>query len=205
MKNRFKFTLIALLALLTIACGEQGVSADKYTTIEGVSTVQPDVVEIFSLGCGHCRSLENVLIKVEANSDIKINKTHVVFNESTLRYAYLYYAAEIQFSGHNSDFAKFTGELFALIQADFQNANPEQKRELLSKLFKQYQLIEPQSLTEEHYIKIQKLAASAEKLGAEINLSSVPAILVKGKYLLDMNKHNNSNDLIKTINYLLKL
>lgn len=205
MKNRFKFTVIALLALLTIACGEQGVSADKYTTIEGVSSAQPDVVEIFSLGCGHCRSLENVLIKVEANSDIKINKTHVVFNESTLRYAYLYYAAKIQFSVHNSDFTTFTGDLFALIQGDFQNASSEQKTELLSKLFKQYQLIEPQSLTEEHYIKIQKLAASAEKLGAEINLSGVPAILVKGKYLLDLNKHNNSDELIKTINYLRKL
>lgn len=205
MKNSFKFAFISLLALLTIACGQQEISADKYTIIEGISTAQPDVVEIFSLGCGHCRSLEKVLTQVEVNSDINIHKTHVVFNKSTLSYAYLYYAAEIQFEDHNGSFAQFTSELFDLVQDDFQTVTIEKKRDLLSQLFKQYQLIEPQNLTEAHHSKINQLANSSKQLGSEINLSGVPAILVKGRYLLNMQKHKNSDDLINTINYLSQL
>lgn len=200
----FILTLITTIFFTSACTDSKDIFIDKYTEIAPVTIPVNNVVEIFSLTCGHCKNLENVLARIEASSEIKFQKTHVVFGEDTLRFAYLFYAAETQFKGDESRHFKFMSELFELVQTEFDSLSPEDKTRKIGMLFETYGMTSPQSLNEAQYIKIKQKADLAIDLSEELKLASVPAILVKGKYLINMNGHKNADELKETINYLLE-
>ena len=207
-KTQYNFvSIFAVLVTLFFvsACNDpKATFTDKFSEIAPVTMPVNDVVEIFSLTCGHCKNLENVLARIEDTSDIEFQKTHVVFGENTLRFAYLFYAAEIQFKENKSRHFEFMGELFELVQTDFNSIPAEEKTKKIGVLFESFGMQSPQSLNESQYVKIKEKAEFAIDLSGELKLGSVPAILIKGKYLIDMNGHKNAEELKATINYLLK-
>ena len=198
------FTFIITLFFISGCEDTSTISSDKYTTISPVTVQVDDVVEIFSLSCGHCKNLENVLQRIKDTTTIEFQKTHVVFSEDTLRFAYLFYAAETQFKGNDTQHFEFMGKLFELIQTDFDKLSSEDKTRKIGVLFQAYNMQSPQTLNEAQYMAIQKQTNLAQDLSEELNVSSVPAILVKGKYLINMNGHKNAEELAETINFLLK-
>ncbi len=111
------------LALVVAACSESDtapVEGKQYRTLDtNLSTLRlPQVTEVFSLGCGHCRNIEPMLPELESLTDSKLGKVHVMFNESAQIAGMLFYSAVMQ-SENNIVPADMQDELFALVQ------NPE--------------------------------------------------------------------------------
>ncbi|MGF1760744.1 thiol:disulfide interchange protein DsbA/DsbL [Photobacterium sagamiensis] len=192
-----------LIALFTITgCSDANVpqEGDKYTIIPTPMTDTADVIEIFSLGCGHCRNMEAMLPELQSMAKVDIEKVHVTFNEGAQLAAYIFYTAAIQTSDKPSE--QLVKDLFAYVQDSDENLSPEEKRASLEKIFKQYDLLSPYELSEEQHKTVYQQLSAAETLVANAEVASVPAFLVKGKYLIQTDAHESLEDIANTIRYL---
>ncbi|WP_299021863.1 thioredoxin domain-containing protein [uncultured Photobacterium sp.] len=198
----FKSIIPLFIALLAIT-GCNDISApqegEKYTIVnETVNTA--DVVEIFSLGCGHCRSMETMLPEIKKMAGVDIDKVHVTFNQSAQVAAYIFYTAAIQTDGKPD--GALMEEMFAYVQDRSDNVTEEQRKAQLTKIFKSRDLSSPFDLTEEDQKQVYKKMNEAEKLVSNAQIASVPAFLVKGKYLVQTSAHESIEDMAETIRYL---
>ncbi len=204
MKSIFKPVFLLFVAVFTLAgCSDNNPTEGKeYTIIPTPMADAPAVVEIFSLSCDHCRSMESMIPAIEAMTKIDTAKIHVTFNESAQRSAYIYYTAAIQSNGKPSE--EMMQDLFAYVQDGPSDLTPEQTKEALITLFKKYQLKSPIDLDEAQHEAVYQQMVTAETFVNNTQLASVPAFLVKGKYLINSSAHETLEDLAATIVYLNK-
>ena len=137
---------------------------------------------------------------MEAQANVKIAKVHVTFNESAQRAAYIYYAAATQNNGKPS--AAMMQDLFAYIQDGGEGATAEQKKTEIQTLFSKYQQLSPIDLSQAQYDAIYQQMLAAETFVEKSNVASVPAFVVKGKYLVNSAAHKTVEDMAATISYL---
>src|SRR5690606_14139282 len=101
MYKRFVSLLMAAAAIFTlVACSDtsQPKEGAQYqtlpTSLEAFDL--PAVTEVFSLTCGHCLTMEEVIPQLEEQTKQKFGKLHVTFNESAQISAFIFYTAVMQ-------------------------------------------------------------------------------------------------------------
>lgn len=202
----FKSIIPVFIALLALAgCNDASTpkEGDKYSVVATATENTANVVEIFSLACGHCRSMETMLPEIKKMAGVEIDKVHVTFNQSAQVAAYIFYAAAIQ--SNDTPDAELMEALFAYVQDKGDNVTEEQRKQQLNDIFKAHNLTSPFELTKEQHEKVYEQLSKAEVLVNNAQITSVPAFLVKGKYLVNTSAHESLEDMSNTIRYLVNL
>lgn len=164
------------------------------------STQFAPVTEVFSLTCGHCRNMEDVLPELQKAVGQDIKKMHITFNQSAYVAAILYYAAEMQ-SGGTPDH-QFMLDLFAAMQMP-QGTTSEQQKTAMIAVFEKRGLVSPINYTEQQMAELTKKVDAIMLLSEQTKIQSVPTFIVKGKYQVISSGHEGTEDMAKTIKYLL--
>lgn len=202
---KLKFVALPVMALaLLIGCEKNPhKTTDKYTQLEvplNVPNLAP-VTEVFSLSCGHCRSMVDELPKIEEIIDTKIQKEHITFNESAMFAALIYYTAAIQQNGNAS--IELTKNLFEFVQ-DGQKETVEENKAAISSIFEKIQLTSPYDLNEKQKEALFAALERADLITEQSQITSVPTFIVNGKYVINTSAHESAEELSETIKHLLK-
>ena len=102
--TQFFAALIAVVALAGCSESSEPQLGAQYEALP-VALTEYDlapVTEIFSLNCGHCRTMESAIPEIESLTNQKIGKVHVTFNESAQISAMIFYTAVMQLEGEVS-------------------------------------------------------------------------------------------------------
>lgn len=206
MKKIIPIIATALFSLLLLSgCSESTVPEEgkQFQQLPvNLSTYRiPQVTEVFSLTCGHCRQMETILPELESLTDQKIGKIHVTFNEGAQIGAMIYYTAEMQL-GSAPDHAMME-ELFAAVQMG-EGSTISQRKDAIDSAFHTRDLISPYDIGEEEQKQLFRAMKVAEDITVSAEINSVPTFIVNGKYLIITTGHENTQDIANTINYLTK-
>ncbi|BBM66987.1 hypothetical protein VA249_36330 [Vibrio alfacsensis] len=158
------------------------------------------LTEAFSLNCGHCRSMEEFVPKIESLTDQKVEKLHVTFNESAQVSAIIFYTAVMQLDG-TPDKA-FMADLFAAVQMGA-DATEEERLAAVNNAFSSRNLKSPYQLEKDQQAKLFDYLDKAEQITTKGQINSVPAFIVNGKYQVITGGHETVEAMADTINYLL--
>ncbi len=205
-KNIFKgFALIAAVAALS-ACdsGNSQPQQGKQYELLPVSLQEyqlEPVTEAFSLTCGHCRSMEEFIPKIESLTNQNVGKMHVTFNESAQVSAIIFYTAVMQLDA-TPDKA-FMADLFAAIQMGAE-ATAEERQAAVEKAFESRNLISPYQLDDIQQRQLFEYINKAEAITTRGQINSVPMFIINGKYQVITSGHESVESMADTINYLLK-
>ncbi|MGL5109585.1 MAG: thiol:disulfide interchange protein DsbA/DsbL [Vibrio ordalii] len=160
----------------------------------------PVVTEVFSLTCGHCRSMEKVIPDLEKITGETFGKLHVTFNEGAQIGAMIYYSAVMQL-GTIPDHVMME-QLFSAVQMDGEVTLNERK-EAIDLAFSQRGLISPYSLDDEQQKLLFQEIQRAYDISTKGQINAVPTFIVKGKYLVITSGHQDTVSIANTISYLL--
>ncbi|MGR5067643.1 MULTISPECIES: thiol:disulfide interchange protein DsbA/DsbL [Vibrio] len=205
-KTIFKaFALVAATVALS-ACddGNSQPQQGKQFEVLPVSLAEYNLAplsEVFSLNCGHCRSMEDFVPQIESLTDQKVEKLHVTFNETAQISAIIYYTAVMQLDG-TPDKA-FMADLFAAVQMSA-DATADERQAAVEKAFESRNLISPYQLDKTQQDKLFEYIVKAEEITTNGQVNSVPAFIVNGKYQVITGGHETVEAMAETINYLLK-
>ncbi|MGF1687461.1 thiol:disulfide interchange protein DsbA/DsbL [Photobacterium japonica] len=203
MNKRIKFLAPAAFLLAILAgCSDNNVPKEgtQYTVVPTPTENVDSVVEVFSLGCGHCRNMETMLPEIKKMADVDVQQMHVTFNKSAELAAYIYYTAAIQTNGKPSPELKEA--LFGFVQDKKADATEEENQAALNAIFAKYGLVSPYALDDAQREKVFKMLTDSRLLETNAQITSVPSFLVQGKYLVNNAEHESLEDLANTIQYL---
>ncbi|MCG9595610.1 thiol:disulfide interchange protein DsbA/DsbL [Vibrio sp. Isolate25] len=197
-------TLFAIVFVTLLAgCSDRDVPQEgkQFQTLStDLSTYRlPQVTEVFSLNCGHCKKMESVLPQLEELTQQNIGKVHVTFNDSAKISAMIYYTAEMQL-GQKPDHSMMN-ELFQAAQMG-NNATMAEKKQAIIQAFQSRGLVSPYELKEENQNQLFKAMQLAENLTEKGQINSVPTFIINGKYMVLTSGHKDVQDIANTINYL---
>ncbi|MCG9677107.1 thiol:disulfide interchange protein DsbA/DsbL [Vibrio sp. Isolate24] len=197
-------TLFAIVFVTLLAgCSDRDVPQEgkQFQTLPtDLSTYRlPQVTEVFSLNCGHCKKMESVLPQLEELTQQNIGKVHVTFNDSAKISAMIYYTAEMQL-GQKPDHSMMN-ELFQAAQMG-NNATMAEKKQAIIQAFHSRGLVSPYELKEENQNQLFKAMQLAENLTEKGQINSVPTFIINGKYMVLTSGHKDVQDIANTINYL---
>ncbi|PSW21521.1 peptide permease [Photobacterium sanctipauli] len=200
-----RFIALFALSFALIGCGDNSIPQEgvKYKVVPTATPNAANVVEVFSLGCGHCRNMEMMLPDIKQLADVEIDQVHVTFNESAQIAAYIYYTAAIQMDGKPS--AEMKEAMFAYVQDSPQDMTDEERQAKLGEIFGEFGLVSPFEINDEQKQAVYEQLQAANELVVNAVVNSVPAFLVQGKYLVENSAHESLEDLANTIQYLSKL
>lgn len=193
-----------MMTFLLVACSEAPVPVEgkQYKLLPETlnSTQFAPITEVFSLTCGHCRSMEDILPTLEKAVGQNINKMHITFNQSAYVSAMFYYAAEDQIGGIPDH--QFMQDLFAMMQMPEGSTQEQQKAQMIS-VFESRGLISPVNYNDQQMTVLSQKVDAIMQLSEQTGIQSVPTFIVKGKYQVLGSGHDKSEQLSDTINYLL--
>ncbi|ELP5727733.1 thiol:disulfide interchange protein DsbA/DsbL [Vibrio vulnificus] len=205
MLNRIKQISLLLFTVFAVAA-----CSDNNQPTEGVQfkalpkplsgAMLPEVTEVFSLTCGHCRTMESVIPQLEQQTGKKFGKLHVTFNESAQISAFIFYTAVMQLNDV-PDHA-FMEELFAAVQMGPEVSGLE-KQQALEAAFEKRNLVSPYQLEKDQQDQMFVLFQQADNISQIAQINSVPTFIVNGKYQVITSGHQNAEDIGKTIQFLL--
>lgn len=158
------------------------------------------VSEIFSLTCGHCRSMEQIVPELETMTGQSFGRVHVTFNQSAQIGAMIYYSAVMQL-GDKPDHQMMEA-LFAAVQMGDGSSLTDQKN-AIEKVFRDRALLSPYQLDEAQQQEVFNLMKTADEIAQKGQIDSVPTFVVKGKYRVLTAGHEDAEGVGKTIAYLL--
>ena len=161
----------------------------------------PQVTEVFSLNCGHCKKMESVLPQLEELTKQNIGKIHVTFNESAQVGAMIYYTAEMQLGKKPEP--SMMDELFTAAQMG-DGATMAEKKQAIDDAFHSRGLISPYELKEDQQKQLFRAMQVAEDITEKGQINSVPTFIVNGKYMVLTSGHKDVEDIAKTIHYVTK-
>ncbi len=203
MKKLFSLFAISLAALL-VGCSDNNVPQEGQQFQQlpaNLSTYRlPQVTEVFSLNCGHCRKMEEVIPQLEELTNQSIGKVHVTFNESAQVGAMIYYTAEMQLGG-KPDHDMMT-ELFAAVQLG-DGSTLTEKKEAIDQVFHSRDLVSPYELDEAQQTQLFKAMHLADEITQKGEINGVPTFIVNGKYMVITSGHQDEQGIANTINYLI--
>lgn len=199
------FTLLTILtATVLVGCSDSNTPQEgkQYQQLPvNLATFRlPQVTEVFSLNCGHCRKMEAVLPQLEELTQQSIGKIHVTFNESAQIAAMIYYTAEMQL-GKKPDH-EFMNTLFAATQMG-DGATLADKKQAIDDAFQSRGLISPYELNEQQQEQLFEAMNLAQDITEKGQINSVPTFVVNGKYMVLTAGHQDIEGIANTINYLI--
>ncbi|KHA59280.1 thiol-disulfide isomerase and thioredoxin [Vibrio variabilis] len=199
------FTLLTILtATVLVGCSDSNTPQEgkQYQQLPvNLATFRlPQVTEVFSLNCGHCRKMEAVLPQLEELTQQSIGKIHVTFNESAQIAAMIYYTAEMQL-GKKPDH-EFMNALFAATQMG-DGATLADKKQAIDDAFQSRGLISPYELNEQQQEQLFEAMNLAQDITEKGQINSVPTFVINGKYMVLTAGHQDIEGIANTINYLI--
>ncbi|MCG3737116.1 thiol:disulfide interchange protein DsbA/DsbL [Vibrio cincinnatiensis] len=159
------------------------------------------VTEVFSLTCGHCRTMEPLIPELEKITGEHFGKLHVTFNQGAQISAMLYYSAVMQLEAVPD--SAMMEALFATIQAP-EGMTPEARKTAIDQIFHQRQLVSPYDFDELQQAQLMEMITLASEISQKSQINAVPTFIVKGKYQVLTGGHKDANSIADTIAYLLK-
>ena len=196
--------LSALLLFFVSACTPDNTPIAGKNYLQLPETLNSEqlspITEVFSLACGHCKKLEPLLPFLEESTGQDIKKMHIIFNKSARMASMLYYAAEIQ-TGNKPD-ATFMTDLFNAVQMP-QSSTDQQRKIAINKAFETRNLVSPFNYNEQQTEVLLKRVDEVALLSEQTKINSVPTFIINGKYQVILSGHDSTEDLVKTIKYLL--
>ncbi len=168
---------------------KEGVDYRIVSNINTENLSAPSIIEYFWLSCGHCQKLEMPLQDFKAqNPDVGFTRKHAVLGERWVMDARLYYALEETNNMQHFD------EFFGLYMQGM-------TEESLNQFFVK------NNIDKEAFLKV---AGSSEAILAKMKeslqemsdnkMTSVPALVINGKYLI---MKSNNGDYFKLVKHLL--
>ncbi|MGF1684432.1 thioredoxin domain-containing protein [Photobacterium minamisatsumaniensis] len=192
------FAVMILLARHSYASSvQEGVHYNTLPTPIHTGSDSSRIVKYFSLSCPPCKQMSKFLPPLEDSTGTRVDKKHVVFNTSTRQAAYLYYSAKEQTSSPVN--LSFMAELFDAVQTENTDA------ERLTTLYKSYGLQAPGKLNNTQMQSVSNQIEQIESIMKVSSISAIPAFVVDGKYLINLEGHGGLQGLVNTMNYLLTL
>ncbi|MDN3681185.1 thiol:disulfide interchange protein DsbA/DsbL [Vibrio tapetis subsp. quintayensis] len=204
-KNKFSILVALVSSFFLIACSEndqqpqKGQQYSQLPTTLTQSSITP-VTEVFSLTCGHCRTMESMVPQIEDGIKQPISKVHVTFNESAQIGALIYYAAQMQLD--NTPDHAMMDELFEAVQSR-DHVDTAAKQKAIEEIFNSRGLVSPYQFDEIQQKALFEELSVAESITTQGQFNSVPTFIINGKYQLITSGHKDVNDIVNTINYLL--
>lgn len=202
--NKFAITFFALLTMLLAGCSQSDspVEGKQYKALPvNLATYRlPQLVEVFSLSCGHCRKMEEALPTIEQLTNQSIGKIHVTFNEGAQISAMIYYAAEMQL-GKKPD-SEMMAELFSAVQMGPESTG-EQKKVAIDAAFQDRGLTSPYDFTEVQQQQLFSAIQLADEITSKAQINGVPTFIVNSKYEIITSGHQSVEEIANTINYLI--
>ncbi|MCL9776282.1 thioredoxin domain-containing protein [Vibrio methylphosphonaticus] len=202
-KSLSKIVTVLSLAVLITACGESNtpVEGKQYKVLPNDLSQHnlPQVTEVFSLGCGHCRNLEPLLPELEKLTDSKLGKIHVMFNESAQIAAMIFYSAVMQSQDQRVP-EDMKLELFSLVQNS--ELDGQQKQVELNRIFESRTMVTPYDFDEAQQKELFEYIELANSVSTEAQINAVPTFIVNGKYEVVLAGHEDIKEISETINYL---
>lgn len=201
-----KLASVLLVAALSVISGcsdnSQPQEGEQYQQLPvNLATFRlPQVTEVFSLNCGHCRQMEDELANIEKLTGQSIGKVHVTFNKSAQIGAMIYYAAEMQL-GKKPDH-KMMSEMFAATQMG-DGASLSEKKAALDSIFQSRNLISPYDFDDQQQKQLFAAMQVADDITTKGEINSVPTFIVNGKYQVIVSGHQDVDGIANTINFLL--
>ncbi|WP_282176187.1 thiol:disulfide interchange protein DsbA/DsbL [Vibrio nereis] len=205
MKKILSLILVAFMTILA-GCSEnstpkEGEQYQKLAT--NLSTYRlPPVTEVFSLNCGHCRKMEEVIPQLESLTNQSIGKVHVTFNQSAQVAAMIYYTAEMQLGGQPDH--DMMNELFSAVQMG-DGATITEKQQAIESVFHSRNLKSPYELEEAQQEQLFRAMQIADEITTKGQINGVPTFIVNGKYMVMTSGHQDAEGIADTINYLTNL
>lgn len=204
-----KKTFFAIIAILfTLTASTKNYNDDFYYTVDNPIFVDSaDIIEFFSFYCHHCYQFDNIYnstIRKKLPKDIKIVKYHVNFlggkiGEILTKSWSVATVLDIQ--------DKVKLPIFRYIQ----NQKYKDITNDLKKIFYKYANISPSKYDNTYNnILAKSFFIKQIKTAEQVKINSVPTILVKGKYILKIEKLDNSSlnnfikEYVELIEFLMK-
>mgnify|MGYP001308195806 FL=1 len=202
-KKLIKTTTLLLSLLFIAACSDsdtpqQGKHYNPIANDLSAFDLAP-ITEVFSLTCGHCKNMEQYIPEIEKLTNQSVGKVHVTFNQSATISAMIYYTAEMQLNQKPDP--KMLEELFAAVQQ--RDVSKALQQANIEKVYTSRGLVSPYSLNKTQSDELLKRVSVAELISEQAQIESVPSFIIKGKYILNTDEHDDIQQLANTINHLL--
>jgi len=202
MKIIFKIGLISLLGLFAGSAFSQNFD-DNYTTLSAPVALAQNkdkdvVIEFFSYGCPHCYDFNSMLNEWEkSHPKVEVRKSPVIFGRSGWEVlAKAYYIAQV----YNKEY-ELSSKIFIAIHQKQENLYTEDN---LRSFFEKNGISNTEFDNVYNSAGMDKVLQNDKKLYLAAHISGVPALLVNGKYLVDPTKAKGLNNMLLTVDYLLK-
>ncbi|MEG3221335.1 thioredoxin domain-containing protein [Vibrio gigantis] len=191
LQNLFIFLASLILSATAYASPSEG---KQYTLLEKPYSTEYQVDKFFSLTCMPCWQMTELLKDKESAGELKLHRTHVIFNDSTLQAASIYYTVLAQKPDLSHE---LLSALFSLVQTK----NPLQETDI-DAFFKDHNLVKQEDMPQEQQQQWAKFMEDAVSKTEQASISSIPSFIVNGRYMVKLRGHRSMEELIKTIQYL---
>ena len=197
--SNFAITLSVLLFLVGPLHAEQFEEGVDYETLPGEVKVQADgrveVIEFFWFGCPSCYRFEPHLVAWQIPETIDFKNVPAVLTNNWLFHAHVYYAMEL------------LGLKKELMQKFYDELHIERTRISSAEQFEQWassqEGIDVSKLTQNLYSFATVVhIAQAEKLAKDYNITSVPTLIVGGKYKTSPSMARSEKRALQIVEYL---
>lgn len=193
--KRLQNVFILLVSLIISATAFASPSEGKqYTLLEKPYSTEYQVDKFFSLTCMPCWQMTELLKGKEGSDELKMHRTHVIFNDSTLQAAGIYYTVLAQKPDLSHE---LLSELFSLVQTK----NPLQETDI-DAFFKEHNLLKQKDMTQDQQQQWAKFMEDAVTKTEQASISSIPSFIINGRYMVKLRGHRSMEELLETIQYL---
>lgn len=193
--KRLQNVFILLVSLIISATAFASPSEGKqYTLLEKPYSTEYQVDKFFSLTCMPCWQMTELLKGKEGSDELKMHRTHVIFNDSTLQAAGIYYTVLAQKPDLSHE---LLSELFSLVQTK----NPLQETDI-DAFFKEHNLLKQKDMTQDQQQQWAKFMEDAVTKTEQASISSIPSFIINGHYMVKLRGHRSMEELLETIQYL---
>ncbi|CAH7330288.1 Peptide permease [Vibrio chagasii] len=193
--KRLQNVFILLVSLIISATAFASPSEGKqYTLLEKPYSTEYQVDKFFSLSCMPCWQMTELLKGKEGSDELKMHRTHVIFNDSTLQAAGIYYTVLAQKPDLSHE---LLSELFSLVQTK----NPLQETDI-DAFFKEHNLLKQKDMTQDQQQQWAKFMENAVTKTEQASISSIPSFIINGRYMVKLRGHRSMEELLETIQYL---
>lgn len=203
--------LLPLLALSVNAAAAQYTEGEQYTKVNETVTKKKEVREYFSVYCGHCFKFEPIMhgLKKSLPADASFERNHVDFLRGASPKIQQMITKAIVVAEQLDNTDKLIGAVFNYIHVQKSVITSEKDLrnifvlngtdgDKFDKLMKSFSVNS----------KAKSLKKNQDTLSAKRVLTSVPTIIVNGKYKIDATKLDRKNfeqDYQNLVKYLLEL
>lgn len=202
MKKLFIFlSLMLSAALVQAAAPVEGVDYKKLSPQATETGDKIEVLEFFWYGCSHCYNFEPHIKawKKTKPANVVFKRVPAIFRPEWEIQARAYYA--LSNMGVIED---MHGKIFDALNKDKKNRQRLNTKKLITAFVVKHGVDEKKFLAEYGSFAVDGMVRKAIKKQAAYKIQGVPSVIINGKYLASGSMSGSYENLIKTLNVLIK-